>query len=207
MLPAGGTYRFRGLSQPTVSIIVKHYGFKTVAKGYRYLEFRDGSRIDIHYPVYYIKDVVNLKGLITSNRPRAEVDGEAVLVDTKNRIKVVLNFGALKNSKSRVLRRSDAVTGFMYRCSDAQVCMLAYAAMVTCSRLHVLRCHSASILAQSALQKQLNNSMQRCSDIHVRGALSHVIRHALFFVMIIIIMTVYLLPGVTKMLQMFVSFY
>lgn len=120
MLPAGGTYRYRGLSQPTVSLMLKYYGFKTVAKGYRYLEFADGSRIDIHYPVYFIKDVVNLTG-ITSNRPRAEVDGEAVLVDTRNRLKAVLRFGALKAAKSKVLRRSDAVTGFIYRCSDAQV--------------------------------------------------------------------------------------
>ena len=46
----GGLYRFMGLSQPTVSLMMKHYGFKTTAKGFRYVEFADGSRVDIHYP-------------------------------------------------------------------------------------------------------------------------------------------------------------
>jgi hypothetical protein len=47
---------------------VKYYGFKTVAKGFRYVEFRDGTRIELHYPQYYIKNVV-----YGSSRPRAEV--------------------------------------------------------------------------------------------------------------------------------------
>lgn len=50
LLIAGGKYRFRGLSQPNVVLMLKHYGFKTVAKGYRFVEFANGDRIDIHYP-------------------------------------------------------------------------------------------------------------------------------------------------------------
>lgn len=48
--PAGGSYTFRGLSQPTVSIVVKYYGFKTVAKGFRCVTFPDGTTIELHYP-------------------------------------------------------------------------------------------------------------------------------------------------------------
>lgn len=62
-----GSYCFTGLSQPTVSIMLKHYGFKTVAKGYRHLDFPDGTHIELHYPSYFIKNVVY------TNRPRAEV--------------------------------------------------------------------------------------------------------------------------------------
>ncbi|KAG2435871.1 hypothetical protein HXX76_007066 [Chlamydomonas incerta] len=111
----GGSYRFRGLSQPTVSIQVKYYGFKTVAKGFRYVEFRDGTRIELHYPQYYIKNVV-----YGSSRPRAEVDGQAILVDVRNKLKTVINFGALKGARSKVLRRVDAVCGFIYDCRHNQ---------------------------------------------------------------------------------------
>ncbi|KAG2433146.1 hypothetical protein HYH02_012847 [Chlamydomonas schloesseri] len=111
----GGSYRFRGLSQPTVSIQVKYYGFKTVAKGFRYVEFRDGTRIELHYPQYYIKNVV-----YGSSRPRAEVDGQAILVDVRNKLKTVIHFGALKGARSRVLRRVDAVHGYIYDCRHNQ---------------------------------------------------------------------------------------
>jgi hypothetical protein len=47
---AGGQYCYCGLSQPNVAVMVKHYGFKTVAKGFRYVQFADGTRIDILYP-------------------------------------------------------------------------------------------------------------------------------------------------------------
>lgn len=47
--------------------MLKHYGFKTVAKGYRHLDFPDGTHIELHYPSYFIKNVVY------TNRPRAEV--------------------------------------------------------------------------------------------------------------------------------------
>lgn len=104
LLNSGGKYRFVGLSQPNVSLMLKYYGFKTVAKGFRYVEFSDGTRIDINYPAYC------MKGVVYSRRPRAEVDGSACLVDTKNRLKAVLRFGAVK-SASGLLRRSDAVTG------------------------------------------------------------------------------------------------
>jgi len=104
----GGKYRFRGLSQPNVSLVVKHYGFKTVAKGYRYVEFADGSRIDIQYPGYYIK------GVVYSSRPRAEVDGAAVFVDARNQLKAVIRFGANKGARAPALRRTDAIVGEVY---------------------------------------------------------------------------------------------
>ncbi|EFJ41509.1 hypothetical protein VOLCADRAFT_121628, partial [Volvox carteri f. nagariensis] len=115
----GGAYRFLGLSQPTVSIVVKYYGFKTVAKGFRYVDFPDGTRIELHYPQYYIKNVV-----YGSSRPRAEVDGQAILVDVRNKLKTVINFGALKGARNKVLRRADAVYGFIYDCRDNQASLL-----------------------------------------------------------------------------------
>ncbi|GIL82684.1 hypothetical protein Vretimale_8263 [Volvox reticuliferus] len=111
----GGSYRFLGLSQPTVSIVVKYYGFKTVAKGFRYVDFPDRTRIELHYPQYYIKNVV-----YGSSRPRAEVDGQAILVDVRNKLKTVINFGALKGARNKVLRRADAVYGFIYDCRNNQ---------------------------------------------------------------------------------------
>ncbi|GFH31221.1 uncharacterized protein HaLaN_30217, partial [Haematococcus lacustris] len=33
----GGAYKFNGLSQPNVSLLLKHSGIRTVAKGYRYI--------------------------------------------------------------------------------------------------------------------------------------------------------------------------
>ena len=84
--------------------MLKHYGFKTVAKGYRYVEFADGTRIDISYPAYC------MKGVVYSRRPRAEVDGTATLVDKKHKLTAVLRFGAVKGGTG-VLRRSDGVTG------------------------------------------------------------------------------------------------
>ncbi|GAX74184.1 hypothetical protein CEUSTIGMA_g1633.t1 [Chlamydomonas eustigma] len=100
----GGSYRFVGLSQPNVTLLLKQYGFKTVAKGFRYVEFHDGTRIDITYPAYC------MKGVVYAKRPRAEVDGIAVFMDVKNGLRAELRFGAVKGG-SGVLRRSDAVTG------------------------------------------------------------------------------------------------
>lgn len=103
----GGMYRFVGLSQPHVSVMLKVNGFKTVAKGVRYIEFADGSRIDIHYPFYVIK------GVVYSSGPRAETEGVARLIDSQNKLEAVIKFGAQKSNKS-LLRRSDAVTGEIF---------------------------------------------------------------------------------------------
>ncbi len=56
-----------------------------------------------------------------SSRPRAEVDGQAILVDVRNKLKTVLNFGPLKGARNKVLRRNDAVHGFIYDCRNNQV--------------------------------------------------------------------------------------
>ena len=114
-----------GLSQPNVSLMLKYYGFKTVAKGFRYVEFADGTRIDISYPAYC------MKGVVYSRRPRAEVEGTACLVDTKNRLKAVLRFGAVKGGTG-VLRRSDGVTGEICDTSSVSAPRV---------RMATLRCH------------------------------------------------------------------
>lgn len=104
----GGCYRLVGLSEPIVTPHVSSYGFKTVAKGYRYVQFRDGSTIELHYPHYYIK------GVVQSSRPRAEVAGEACLKDVTNNLEARITFGAMKGSKQSYLQRSDAIYGAIY---------------------------------------------------------------------------------------------
>lgn len=102
-----------------MSVVVKHYGFKTVAKGYRYVEFADGSRVDIHYPSYF------LKGVVYSSRPRAEVEGNAVFVDHKNCLKAVIRFGAVKGARQTLLKRTDAIVGEIYDTKNTTVsCLL-----------------------------------------------------------------------------------
>jgi hypothetical protein len=49
------------------------------------------------------------------------VDGQAILVDVRNKLKTVIHFGALKGARSRVLRRVDAVYGYIYDCRHNQV--------------------------------------------------------------------------------------
>ncbi|KAJ9524250.1 hypothetical protein QJQ45_008429 [Haematococcus lacustris] len=107
-LAAGGAYKFNGLSQPNVSLLLKHSGIRTVAKGYRYIVFADGCRIDLHYPGY------SIKGVVYASRPRAEVEGSAVFVDAKNQLHGVLRFGGRKSARLPVMRRSDAVHGGIY---------------------------------------------------------------------------------------------
>ncbi|GFH28715.1 oxysterol-binding protein 9, partial [Haematococcus lacustris] len=102
----GGAYKFNGLSQPNVSLLLKHSGIRTVAKGYRYIVFADGCRIDLHYP--------GIKGVVYASRPRAEVEGSAVFVDAKNQLHGVLRFGGRKSARLPVMRRSDAVHGGIY---------------------------------------------------------------------------------------------
>ncbi|KAG1666917.1 hypothetical protein FOA52_005977 [Chlamydomonas sp. UWO 241] len=104
----GSMYRFVGLSQPSVTIMLKAYGFKTQAKGYRYVEFADGSRITIDYPAYV------MKGVVYSTRPRAEVEGTAVFVDAKHCLKAFVRFGSHKASGDKGLKRSDAIVGEIY---------------------------------------------------------------------------------------------
>mmetsp|Transcript_26558 Transcript_26558/g.78885 ORF Transcript_26558/g.78885 Transcript_26558/m.78885 type:complete len:479 (-) Transcript_26558:1654-3090(-) len=105
-----GKYRFVGLSQPHVSIMLKAYGFKTTARGYRFVEFHDGSRIAIEYPSYV------MKGVVYSSRPRAEVEGTAVFLDQRNCLKAFVRFGSHKNATGAkaFMRRSDAIIGEIY---------------------------------------------------------------------------------------------
>ena len=55
-----------------------------------------------------------------SRRPRAEVEGVAVLVDRRHSLRAVLRFGAVKGG-SGVLRRSDGITGELYDTQGSQV--------------------------------------------------------------------------------------
>ncbi|KAF5838592.1 hypothetical protein DUNSADRAFT_2576 [Dunaliella salina] len=100
----GHAYKFCGVSQPHVALVLKHYGFKSQAKGFRYIEFPDGSRIDMEFPGYYVKNVVY------SSKPRAEMDGCATFMDAKNNLEGVINFGA-----TPTMRRTDAVWGGIYQ--------------------------------------------------------------------------------------------
>jgi hypothetical protein len=110
----GSQYRFVGLSQPNVSILLKHYGFRTIAKGYRYVEFSDGSRISIGYPAYC------MKGVVYSSRPRAEVEGTAVFEDRAHCLKGFVRFGSNKGAKG-VLKRTDAIMGEIYNTTGCKV--------------------------------------------------------------------------------------
>lgn len=63
-------------------------------------------------------------GLVPLRHPlpsRCQVDGQAILVDVRNKLKTVISFGALKGARSKVLRRVDAVHGFIYDCRHNQV--------------------------------------------------------------------------------------
>lgn len=42
-------------------------------------------------------------------------------MDVRNKLKTVINFGPLKGARNKVLRRADAVHGFVYDCRDHQV--------------------------------------------------------------------------------------
>lgn len=52
---ADGLYKFNGLSQPDVSFELKANSVRTTAKGERGIEFKDGTKIMIKYPVYYMR--------------------------------------------------------------------------------------------------------------------------------------------------------
>lgn len=69
---------------------------------------------------YYVKNVVY------SSKPRAEMDGEATFVDSKNLLQGVIHFGATPN-----LKRTDAVWGGIYRVEPAPrsvsvVCLFSF---------------------------------------------------------------------------------
>eukprot|EP00798_Chlamydomonas_sp_ICE-L_P026418 gene26418-17517_t len=98
-----GLYNFRGLSQPNVSILLKYYGFKTLAKGFRYVEFKDGSRIDITYPAYV------MRGIVRSSSTRAEVEGSASFTYQAAGLEAVISFGATKAAKPALLKLSNAI--------------------------------------------------------------------------------------------------
>ena len=103
----GPGYYFHGLSEPAVAY--KANAIKTSAKGYRRIEFSDGSAIDMTFPAYYIK------GLLYS-APRADLGGVAEFTDVQNGLTTVLNFRKMEGAQSgSVLNRSDAVYGTMYR--------------------------------------------------------------------------------------------
>jgi hypothetical protein len=108
-----GLYRYHGLSQPSVTILMKAYGIKTVAKGYRRMEFEDGGIIDIVYPAYQIK------GIVYDTKPRAEVIGMAKFKDKQNGLEAWVRFGSIKSSCSSILRRSDALCGAIYDISSS----------------------------------------------------------------------------------------
>lgn len=100
-------WEFDGSSEPLVSY--KGNSLKTKAKGYRILRFRDGSRIEILYPSYY------LRGVLYSSEPRGEILGTCTFVDRRNQLACVVHFGPVKGSVDPLLRRSDALVGYIVK--------------------------------------------------------------------------------------------
>lgn len=125
----GSSYRFVGLSEPTVSLLLLQGGFKTVAKGTRYVELPDGTHIDIVYPAYCMKGIANstLGSFgIAKGRPRAIVEGTAVFTDAGNCLRGVVRFGANKSAigvNKHILKRLDAVHGEVYDLRDIKEAM------------------------------------------------------------------------------------
>lgn len=107
MFGPNGSWCFHGVSQPQVSY--KANAIKTSAKGHRQIIFHDGSSIYITYPHY------NIKGLLYSDSPRAEISGIAEFLDKKNGLMAILHFGQDQRSKpGSLLNRNDTVTGTLY---------------------------------------------------------------------------------------------
>ena len=103
-------WNFHGLSQPCVSY--KSNAIKTSAKGHRRIGFHDGSCIEVTYPHY------NIKGLLYSDSPRAEITGIAEFMDKENGLLAILHFGGSQYTTSNeLLRRTDAVFGSLYSIS------------------------------------------------------------------------------------------
>ncbi len=55
---ADGLYNFYGQSQPDVNFELKANSVRTTAKGERALLFKDGTKITITYPVYYMRGML-----------------------------------------------------------------------------------------------------------------------------------------------------
>lgn len=104
-----GLYSFAGQSQPSVSY--KTNSVKTMAKGYRVIDFRDGGRVEVHFPSYY------LRGLLYTAAPRGEVTGTAEFVDAQNGLTAVVRFGRVEDGPPycTLLQRPDALSGCIYR--------------------------------------------------------------------------------------------
>ena len=56
-LHADSIYEFSGVSQPEVSFELKANAVKTQAKGKRNILFKDGTKIEIEYPVYHMRGI------------------------------------------------------------------------------------------------------------------------------------------------------
>lgn len=52
-----------------------------------------------------------MKNVVYSKRPRAEIEGEAVLTDPSHGLKLILKFGAVSKAHKTVLKRTDAIMG------------------------------------------------------------------------------------------------
>ncbi|PSC69671.1 Oxysterol-binding 9 [Micractinium conductrix] len=102
-----GLYTFTGMSQPSVSY--KTNAVKTTARGYRVLDFKDGGRVEVHFPAYH------LRGLLYTSAPRGELGGTAEFVDAQHGLSAEVRFGRLEGAGSGVLARSDAFSGTLWR--------------------------------------------------------------------------------------------
>lgn len=108
LIGPGNSYTFTGLSQPDVQY--KGSAVKTTAKGYRALQFpRDGTRIEIVYPSYY------MRGIVTADLPRGDVTGAVTFTDVKNSLGCQVDFGKVSGAEAPLLRRPDSFSGSIFR--------------------------------------------------------------------------------------------
>ncbi len=113
-------FHFHGTSQPVVGY--KSNAIKAAAKGYRRIEFADGTAIEMTFPAFFIKGIV----YGGPSGARSEVGGSAEFIDKQNGLKAVLHFQKVDNStlpsgigllhkNNELLSRNDAVSGTIYR--------------------------------------------------------------------------------------------
>lgn len=58
-------------------------------------------------------------GVVYATKPHAEVLGVARLLDERNRLEAVINFGPVPGTRQRMLARADAVCGEVYQLPKA----------------------------------------------------------------------------------------
>ncbi|KAL6769012.1 hypothetical protein ACKKBF_B17130 [Auxenochlorella protothecoides x Auxenochlorella symbiontica] len=109
----GARYVYNGVSEPTVTY--RTSAVSTCSKGARVMRFADGGAVTVDYPVY------DLKGILGTGVPRAEISGTARFEDAANGLVLALRFGPLTAESAggeAALQRSDTLCGIVCRTPD-----------------------------------------------------------------------------------------